>query len=431
MTDITIEYPRKFLPLQKKVLDAIEKKGKKYVLYSGAYGAGKTLLMCHCVIRQCMKYPNSLWFFGSQTVPMLRDTVVRTFLEEIELYQEEINKAREKLTGVDAKRLDFRITNRYYAHTMNFKFWNGSEVLFRSCDEPSKFKSLNLDGFALDEPVDIDEEIFMMLQGRLRANHGKGRHAILAGNPAGKTNWVYQKFFENPNKDFFAVHTTTYDNSFLPSDYIPSMEASFDEDYKRRYLYGEWGSFEGQIYKDFNFERHVGDFRDRECQYHFGAFDDGTRNPACLLVVGVDSDNNMYVKEEFYEAGLVDSEKVEIISGFINKYKLGRIYIDPSALSMHQALTNRRVRVVNAENDIESGVARVKSFFKNDIIFIDKSCKNLIKELESYRYARDRMSKNKTELPIKKDDHAVDALRYSVTNFNPFRKPSFCAGGKW
>jgi len=416
--DTIVIKPRDFLPKQQEILDAMEKPGIKYILYSGAYGAGKTLLICNAVIRECIKHPKSLWFYGAQTVPMIRDTVVRTFLEEIDKYQEEFNKA-----GIDIK-----ITDRYMIHTMNFKFWNGSEVLFRSCDEPSKYKSLNLDGVALDEPVDIDEQVFLMLQGRLRATHGKKRMCIMAGNPAGRMNWVYQTFIEKKRKEYFWVHTTTYDNSFLPADYIKSCEENFDEDYGRRYLYGEWGSFSGQIYKDFNYKKHVGDYIRRECQYHIAGFDDGTRNPACFLVVGVDSDKNMYIKEELYEAGLVDSEKTELIDGLCNKYHIQKVFIDPSALSMSQALKNRRIRVANANNDVETGISKLKSFFKNDIVYIDKNCKNLIKELESYRYGKDRDSKNKTELPIKKDDHAVDALRYSITNFNPFRRPTYCSG---
>jgi len=433
MKDIVVPYPRKFLPKQKEVFDASKK--KKFILYSGAYGAGKTLLLSHVVMTNCMQYPKSLWFVGSQTVPMLRDTVVRTFIEEVDLYQESINKVKSGLPNEKKYLLDVKICKQWKPSIMSFKFFNDSEVLFRSCDEPSKFKSLNLDGFAIDEPVDIDEQVFLMLQGRLRGNHTKNRMAIMVGNPSGRTNWVYQTFFEkkkeNPKryKDYHVVQTTTYDNSFLPMDYIKNCENNFDEDYARRYLYGEWGSFEGQVYKDFKMDKHVGSFKNTECAYHIAGFDDGTRNPACLLVVGIDRDNNMFIKEEMYESGLVDSEKADKIYWLNERYKgFRKIYCDPSALSMIQALKNKRLRVDGADNDITSGISKLKSFFKNDIVHIDKSCKNLIKEIESYRYEKDKFSKNLTELPIKKNDHGCDALRYSITAFNPFRERRKCIG---
>jgi len=432
MININIPYPRVFLPRQKEVLDAINKHNKRMILYSGAYGAGKTLLMSNIVIMECLRYPKSLWFFGAQTIPNLRDTVVRTFLEEIGLFQEQINIARSKL-GEDSAALNIKLQKYFNISTMSFKFFNGSEVLFRSCDDASKFKSLNLDGFAIDEPVDIDEDVFLMLQGRIRARHTDRNLGIMAGNPAGRMNWVYQKFFEKPLPDYYVVHTTTYDNTFLSADYITGMEQSYDEDYKRRYLYGEWGSFEGQVYKDFNYNKHVGNYRDHEVKYHMAGFDDGTRNPAALLVIGVDNDKNLFIKDEFYETGMVDAEKTEAIAAFDMKYNFQKVYADPSALSMIESMTNKRIRVRKANNDIDMGVSKLKSFFKNDIIHIDKKCRHLIKELESYRYEKDKQlfRKNKTEVPIKKNDHLLDALRYSITEFNPFRKPTMCSGTKW
>lgn len=419
-----IEYvpsPRVFLPKQQKVLNAINR--YKYILYSGAFGAGKTLLMSHVVIRECINHPRSLWFFGSQTVPMLRDTVVRTFMEEIDLYQQELDK----------RDINLKLKKQWLSHTMTFKFFNDSEILFRSCDEPSKFKSLNLEGFAIDEPVDVDEEVFLMLQGRLRGRHTGHQIGVMAGNPAGRMNWVYQKFFENPSPEYYVVHTTTYDNTYLPPDYIPSMEASFDEDYAKRYLKGEWGSFEGMVYKDFSHEQHVGSFQDKEYKYYICGIDDGTRNPCCMLTLGVDADNHVYIVDELYETGLVDTEKVEELYERHKKYNYKRVYVDPSALNLIESIKQRRIRVDGADNDLNSGISKIKSLFKNNMIHIDKTCVNFLKEVESYRYMKDKnvTRKNLTEEPIKKNDHAMDAVRYAVTDFNPFKVPTFVGFGKW
>ena len=409
----SIPCPRRFLPKQKRVLDAISK--YKYVLYSGAFGAGKTLLVCHIVIRECLKHPHSLWFFGSQTVPMLRDTILRTFLEEVDLYQLALNDA-----GVDVV-----LEKQFRSNTMSYKFFNDSEVLFRSCDDPMKFKSLNLDGFALDEPVDIDEEVFKMLQGRLRANHTKHHIGVMAGNPSGKTNWVYKRFFEESTPEYFAVHTSTYDNIFLPKDYIPSLEASYDIEYQKRYLRGEWGSFEGQIYKDFSYDKHVGSFRDVVCKYYLAGYDDGYRNPSCLLTIGVDDDNHVFVKDEIYESGMTNSDMLALILERNSKYGFNRIMSDPNAVNIIEMMRNNHLRVEAANNDVDFGISKLRSFFKNDLLFIDKGCKNLIKELESYRYDKN------TERPIKKDDHALDALRYGLSGFNPFHKNVDCVAGNF
>jgi hypothetical protein len=54
-----------------------------------------------------------------------------------------------------------------------------------------------------------------------------------------------------------------------------------------------------------------------------------------------------------------------------------------------------------------TGINRVKSYFKNDRLYIFKNCVNLIRELKSYRWGDG-------DLPVKKDDHALDELRYYV-----------------
>jgi len=431
MTNIQIPYPREFLPKQQEVLDSIKKKKKKYILYSGAYGAGKTLLMCHIIIMQCLKHPRSLWFFGSQTIPMLRDTILRTFLEEIDLYQQKINQTKKSLPKNEQYLLDFRLQKDYKMNTMTFKFFNDSEVLFRSCDEPSKYKSLNLDGFAIDEPVDIDEQVFLMLQGRLRGNHTKHRIGVLAGNPSGRANWVYQTFFEKQYDEYYVVQTTTYDNKYLPRDYIKSCEANFDSDYAKRYLQGEWGSFEGQIYKEFNYEKHIGEFKDQKFKYYIGGYDDGYRNPACFLTIGVDSDNNVYVVNEYYQSEKTVDHILKYILALDGIYHYKKIYADPSAANWIGMAREKHLNVKEADNNIENGISKVKALLYNDLLKIDSSCVNLIKEIESYRYERDKFNRNLTEKPFKKNDHSVDALRYAFTDFNPFRKASMCAGGRW
>ncbi len=414
-----IKCPRVFLPKQQAVLDAVEK--YKYVLYSGAFGAGKTFLMSHVIIRNGIKYPKSLAFFGSQTVPLLRDTVVRTFLEEIDVYQEAITKA-----GVE-----LQLCKKWSPSIMKFTFFNGAEVLFRSCDEPSKFKSLNLDCMAIDEPVDIDEEVFLMLQGRLRSNKTPHRFAIMAGNPSGKTNWVYQRFYEKKHKDYFYVHTTTFDNTYLPKDYIESVKTSYDEDYARRYLYGEWGGFEGAVYKDFNVSTQVATLNKDPTQYSYivAGYDDGYRNPACMLVIGIDRDGVAHVLEELYESEKTTDELLAYVGALKHKYYISRIYADPSALNFIETARNKGLPVYRADNDIDAGIAKCKAMFKSELIRIDESCENTIRELESYRYAKDRSNNNLSEKPVKKDDHACDAFRYAFTDYNPFKKRRTLKGG--
>ena len=69
-----------------------------------------------------------------------------------------------------------------------------------------------------------------------------------------------------------------------------------------------------------------------------------------------------------------------------------------------------------------SGINRVKSYLKNaqgeTKLFIFKNCVNMIREIKGYFWGND-------DVPTKKDDHSLDALRYYIMtkqNFGNIRQ---------
>jgi PBSX family phage terminase large subunit len=314
---------------------------------------------------------------------------------------------------------------------MEFTFFNDSSIFFRSCDDPTKFKSINLDGFALDEPVDISEDVFKVLQGRLRGRHGKYRFSIMAGNPSSKTNWVYTRFFENTTDEYKVVQTTTYDNVFLPSDYVKNLEESYDVEYANRYLRGEWGSFEGLIYKNFSTEKHICNIRDKKHRQYLVGIDVGFRNPTCILVGGINDDKSVDIVSEYYKEQQTSDIILSEIRELCRQYPIKRVYIDPAAADLVELCRQQKIPVEDAENDIQSGISRVKMLFERNMIAIDQSCKNLIKELQSYRYEKDKHLGNFIERPLKYKDHACDSLRYLFTGYNPFKVSAGCGAGRY
>ena len=399
-----IECSRTFLPKQRLILETT----KRFPFYSGAFGAGKTLLGCHKTIKECLENPHSVWLCASQTYPQLRDTVLATFMQEVNLLQRLFDDVNTNINLIK----DFNKTE------LKLVFFNGSVVLFRSCEDYSKFKSLNLDGFFVDEPADISQEVFNMLQGRLRGRHTKHHFGILAGNPSNRSSWLYELFFLHPpSNDYFVVQTSSYDNIFLPEGYIKSLEESYDEDWTRRFLKGEWFNFEGLIYPEFNHFVHVKDFSETRFCYteYFAGFDFGYRNPFCLLVIARDSDDNLIVLEELYRKELTNSEIASEAQEVLRKYadNFHVIWCDPSSPAMIEEFC-KYVSCGAANNDVMSGIGKVKSLLKQNRLFVDSGCVNLIRELEGYRYEKNEKDGEFCERPLKRDDHAVDALRYAI-----------------
>ncbi|NLY47388.1 MAG: hypothetical protein GX053_15625, partial [Tissierella sp.] len=56
---------------------------KKYRLYAGGFGSGKTLWGCQEAIQLALRYPNNFILIGAQSYPNLRDTTQKTFLEVV------------------------------------------------------------------------------------------------------------------------------------------------------------------------------------------------------------------------------------------------------------------------------------------------------------------------------------------------------------
>ncbi len=225
----TITAPRKLLPAQKRFMQS----DARYVLYSGAFASGKTLIGCNKAIVKSISQPNNFGLIGCRTYPMLRDTVMRTFFEELELWEEQLEQKLVKEWQKTAKQLTLI---------------NGSEIIFRAFERAAdahKYKSLNLGWFYIDEATTVDYDIFRMLQGRLRLARAEDHQGWLTTNPAGFGNWVYKRFYDEDERltNCEVVEANTFENVYLDDDYVQDLKQNYrhDQDYYNRYLEGKWG----------------------------------------------------------------------------------------------------------------------------------------------------------------------------------------------
>jgi len=408
-----------FLPKQMQVLGLIKKKDA--ILYSGAFRAGKTLLLVHAAIITALENPKCRGILGALTSTRLSSVVFKLFLDEMDRYQEALTKA-----GINIK-----IAKRII-HSQGKKlveFYNGSLIEFRSCDDERKLSGYTLDFFGLDEAVDMDEEIFTQLLGRISGTGFlKNTFGIIATNPADELHWLY-KFFYYSDKDpkFVPVDTNTRENKLLPDydAYIKRLEKAWDKDWVLRYLDGRWGMFSGAIYKEFDQKKHMGDYKDLPVKFHIAGVDFGLRDPYVILVGGVTLDDRIVIKEEYYGRNKSSHEVAQLLADIHKEKKFRKVYVDPSAADLilqayrlgvpcGKKTSNGEIKSYS-DNDIFSGIARIQSLFKNDLILIDKNCTFFKQEHLSYRYQEGK------DKPIDKNNHTCDANRYLTTDFNPFK----------
>ena len=390
-------------------------KKRRYVLYSGAVRAGKTLLAAHIAIRTCIENPGCKGFIGSLTTQQLTDVVFKVFQEELLIYQKALDD-----NGIPIKLATMKLSKG----DMKAEFYNGSEIMFRHCEKEEKIRGKTLDFVILDEPIEIDEKIFMQLMQRISGGHIDNPFILLTTNPGSQAHWIYKYFFRQATEEYYTIETTTYDNVLLPQyeKYIKELEQNLDEDWIRRFLNGKWGAYSGQIYKDFNYDKHTGNYKDFEnVKYYVAGVDWGHRNPSCILVIGITKDKEVIIVKEWYQSGMTTPLVARELQELDGTYHFRKVYCDPTNPDLILQVTDLRVPGEKADNNVDSGIGKIKGLFKNYKIHIDVGCKNLIRELQAYRYEKDKMNKNPTEKPVKQDDHAPDALRYGLTGYRGFR----------
>ena len=164
---------------------------------------------------------------------------------------------------------------------------------------------------------------------------------------------------------------------------------------------------------------------------HFAGMDHGFNNPTCWLWACVDEDGRLIIYDEYYvEKEVVSTHAFNILEkesalGVEVNYRVGDPSIrntDPiTGTSVQLEYIEQGVSIVPGNNDVAAGIVRVARLFESSQILICSNCEKLIWELNRYRWAkwstkRIEGNNNPKDVPVKKDDHACDALRYLVAS---------------
>lgn len=407
--------PRIFLPDQAKIL--LNAEDYRFLLYSGAFQAGKSLIGCHLAITQCLEYPGNEWLIGRQSYTELEDTTQATFFEELALYQELVDEADIPLTLLR----QFNKTKRRAI------FCNGSSVIFRSFEKISKafikFKGYRLGGVFIDEAVDLTENTFKMLRGRIN-RPGFPHMIFFATNPAEKESWLYQEFLDAfkgiKSKSHLVVQCNTLDNPHLDEDYRLDMLSLKDKDpeFFKRYVMGRWGRFSGLVYPQFDEDIHMIKYFDIPDGWRrMRVIDPGYTNPFCCLWIAIDNDDNYYVYDELYREKEIVPNHAKRILEKSGEDEFDLTFIDPSAAAVAAELDSMGIPCTEANNDVFLGLQKVTEKLAANKLFIFEGCPRTKSEFQSYKWRESTGLRSPDEKPLKLNDHAMDCIRYGLLSW--------------
>ncbi|MBR2337262.1 MAG: terminase family protein [Clostridia bacterium] len=297
-----------------------------------------------------------------------------------------------------------------------------STIGFKSCDQGrEKFQGSSLDFVWFDE--EPPEDVYRECKMRVIDKQGDifGTMTPLKG-----LTFVYDEIFLNRSnsQDVWYEFMEWADNPYLANDEIEGLTQTLSEKELDARRFGRFSDESGLVYTEFDENVHVIDPFEVPFDWQSTiSIDPGLNNPLACHWYAVDYDGNVYVVAEHYTAKkdvAWHSKKIKEISDQIGwrRDSGGRLtaIIDSAANQKTLASVKSVTELFydhgilanpNVNKDVFSGIARVKEYFKDNRIFIFKGCVNLIREIKSYRWG-------KGDLPIKRDDHCVDELRYFI-----------------
>ncbi|MBR6737850.1 MAG: terminase family protein [Clostridia bacterium] len=299
-----------------------------------------------------------------------------------------------------------------------------SVIGFKSCDQGrEKFQGASLDYVWFDEepPKDIYDEC------RMRVLDKRGE-VFGTMTPLKGLTFIYDEIYLNKynSREVWHEFIEWEDNPYLSKREIKQLSSSMSESELISRKYGRFSGDTGPVYTEFEESVHV--IEPFTVPYDWQdvlSIDPGLKNPLSCHFYAVDYDGNVYVVAEHYEAGLSVEEHSYKIKALAQKIgwrtgfngKLNAL-IDSAAnqrtlaseKSVSELFCDMGINVnTNVNKDLFTGINRVKWYLKNKKLFIFKNCVNLIREIKAYRWGD-------SDLPVKKDDHSLDELRYYVMN---------------
>jgi PBSX family phage terminase large subunit len=301
---------------------------------------------------------------------------------------------------------------------------NGSEIIFRSATDPETLRGPSILWWHADEAALYGPTVWRIMIARLR-QYGKRGYAWPTTTPKGR-NWIWKEFIQARRPDFLYWRVKTADNPFIDPEYYESLKRSYGGDFALQELDGEFIAFEGLIYPEFRRELHVVTAVPDQFTSTVAGVDWGFANPGVILPFGIDGDGRAWQVGEYYQRQRRIEEWVEVAKQARQTWGIKTFFCDPSEPDYIKAFRDAGLPAQAADNSVNSGLQRVKNrlVVQKDgkpRLMVRRDAVYTISEYESYQWAENRFGMR--DMPVKANDHAMDATRYAVMGLDAGQKP--------
>lgn len=387
-------------------LAKILKLNKRLRICQGGARAGKTIAILMCLIDMAGSHDKLVISVISETVPHLKRGAIRDFVGIMQNRGYWDDKRWNKVDAI-------------------YTFETGSIIEFFSADSPDKVRGPGRDVLFINECNNVPFETYRQLALRTR------KVIYLDFNPVSEF-YVHTELMDRDDADF--IKLTYLDNEALPQTIVDEIERlQKNANLWRIYGLGEIGINEGQVYDDWIVDEL--DEVPKEAKLMRHVLDFGyTNDPSAI--VNIYSWNNAYVLDEVtYETGLKNRPLANILrkdegleplkqdGTYVGKTKI-RTVGDSSEPKSIDEIADCGVYIVGAVKGADSinfGIDTVQL----QTIYVTKRSLNIIKEYRNYTWKKDRKTEKWLNDPIDAFNHAMDAIRYGITDIETVKQPVF------
>lgn len=371
------------------------------IICDGAIRSGKTVMMSVGFIMWALHtYDGQHFAICGKTVESLRRNIILPLREWLPQEYEITERRTSNLLII--------------THGQTVGFFH----LFGGRDESSYMliQGMTLAGVLLDEVVLMPQSFVEQAVARCSV---LGSKYWFNCNPGSPQHWFYLEWVKkSKQKNILRLHFTMHDNGGLDARIRERYERQYSGVFYRRYILGEWCTAEGLIYTQFDKERHV---LPRTTTAKGGrwyvSIDYGTHNPFAALLWNIGEDGRARCIDEYYHSGrdtqkeYTPEEYYQRVEKFIGKRPIEAIVIDPAASEFITTVRKHgKYNVRKGNNAVMAGIQCTQSALLGGYIAFSERCKGLLREIQLYSWDE----KRNEDAPIKKDDHAMDAMRYFV-----------------
>lgn len=208
-----------------------------YRSFMGGIGSGKSWIGAYDLLKRAMtpEMAGRMFMVVAPTYILMKDASQRTLLQlgdELGVIKERFKQPPEVILN------------------------NGAIITFRSGEDPDKLRGPNISGIWLDEASLMSKDVWDIAIGRLREG-GQAGWITATFTPKGMNHWTYDEFGkgDKPNREFF--RSKTFDNPFLPNEFIEAVKSSYDDKNAQQELDGEFVSMDGVEWPNEYFGEHI------------------------------------------------------------------------------------------------------------------------------------------------------------------------------